>query len=102
MRKDKVVLDRETYEKLLTLRDSNNNYYIDHYEQYQDLFYQEVNENKKLQRENGYLKALFDKESDTQVIKHNGKLYRVASTAHFKDDDEETLDVNFVCVREVN
>lgn len=101
MRKDKVILDRETYERLLTLRDSSSSYYMEYYEKYQDKFIKQVDENKKLQNENGYLKALFDKEADTQVIKYNGKLYRAISTAHCKDDTGETLDVSYVYIGEV-
>ena len=102
MKKDKVVLDRETYERLLTLRDSNTSHYMEYYEKFQDKFIEAVDENKKLQNENGYLKALFEKEGDTQVIKYNGKLYRIVSASHFHDESEaDTLDINAVCVREV-
>ena len=103
MRKDKVVLDRETYERLLTLRDSNTSHYMEYYEKFQDKFIEAVDENKKLQNENGYLKALFDKEGDAQVIKYNGKLYRITSTTHCKTAGvEETLDLTAVPWREVN
>ena len=91
MRKGKVVLDRETYERLLTLRDSNTSHYMEYYEKYQDRFIEAVNENKKLQNENGYLKALFDKEGDTQIIKYNGKLYGITSTTHCIDETEDSL-----------
>lgn len=103
MQKNKVILDRETYERLLTLRDSNSSYYMQYYEKYQDKFIEQVDENKKLQNENGYLKALFDKESDTQVVKYNGKLYRITSTTNYVEAGvEETLDFTAVPVREVN
>ena len=102
MRKDKIVLDRETYERLLTLRDSNSSYYMEYYEKYQDKFIKQVDENKKLQNENGYLKALFDKEGDTQVIKYNGKLYKmVSATNYIEPGAKETLDINLVLIREV-
>ena len=102
MRKDRVILDRETYEKLMTLRDSNSNYYMEHYDKYQEKYWKEIDENKKLQKENGYLKALFDKEGDTEVIKYNGKLYRIVSTSHFHDECEaDTIDINAVCMNEV-
>lgn len=102
MKKNKVVLDRETYERLLTLRDSNSSYYMEYYEKYQDKFIKQVDENKKLQNENGYLKALFDKEGDTQVIKYNGKLYKmVSATNYIEPGAEETLDISLVLVREV-
>ena len=67
-----------------------------------ELYIGEINRNKKLQNENGYLKALFDKEGDTQVIKYNGKLYRIVGTSHCHDEGEaDTLDINAVCVGEV-
>ena len=102
MKKNKVILDRETYERLLTLRDSNSSYYMQYYEKYQDKFIEQVDENKKLRSENGYLKALFDKEGDTQVIKYNGKLYRITSTTNYVEAGvEETLDFTAVRVSEV-
>jgi hypothetical protein len=66
------------------------------------LYVDEVSRNKELQHENGYLKALFDKEGDTQVIKYNGKLYRITSTTNYVEAGaEETLDFTAVPVREV-
>ena len=92
MRKDKVVLDRETWDELCECKRELVNDYRD-----------EKVENKKLQNENGYLKALFEKEGDTKVIKYNGKLYRIVSTSHFHDEGEaDTLDINAVCVSEVS
>lgn len=103
MRRDKVVLDRETYENLLKLKDCRSDYFEKYYDQFRDKYCMEADENKKLQNENGYLKALFDKEGDTQVIKYNGKLYRIVSTNHFHDVGEaDTIDINAVCVDEVN
>ena len=91
MKKDKIVLDRETWDELCERKHELVNDY-----------HNERTENKKLQNENGYLKALFDKEGDTQVIKYNGKLYRIVSTSHFHDEGEaDTLDINAVCVSEV-
>ena len=91
MKKDKIVLERETWDELCEQKRN----LVDDYRH-------ERNENKKLQNENGYLKALFDKEGDTQVIKYNGKLYRIASTTYCKDvDGEETIDFTAVPVREV-
>ena len=90
MKKDKVVLDRETWEELCESKRELVNDYRN-----------EKVENKKLQHENGYLKALFDKESDTQVIKYNGKLYRIVNTQHCKGDGEEALDISLVPVSEV-
>ena len=103
MRKDRVVLDRETYESLRTLRDSTIDYYREYYEKYQDRYIHETEENKKLQKENGYLKALFDKEADTQVIKYNGKLYRMISVTNcIEPGIQETLDISLVLVSEVS
>ena len=91
MRKDKIVLDRETWDELCEQKRN----LVDDYRH-------ERNENKKLRHENGYLKALFDKEADTQVIKYNGMLYRIVSISHFHDVDEaDTIDINAVCVSEV-
>ena len=59
MKKRQVVLSEELFDK------------------YQDRYFQTYEENKTLQREIGYLNALFDKEGDTQIIKYNGKLYRI-------------------------
>lgn len=91
MRKDKIVLDRETWDELCEFK-----------RELADDYRNEREANKKLQNENGYLKALFDKEGDTQVIKYNGKLYRIVSTTNYiAAGEEETLDINAVCVREV-
>lgn len=61
------------------------------------------NENNLLVKENGYLKALFEKEGDTNMIKYNGKLYRIASINHYKEASaEETLDISCICAGEVN
>jgi hypothetical protein len=102
MGKNKVVLDRETYENLLKLKDYRSEYFEKYYEQYRDRLCAEADENKKLQNENGYLKALFDKEGDTQVIKYNGKLYKMVSATNYVEPGvEETLDISLVLVREV-
>lgn len=102
MRRNKVVLDRETYDNLCELRDQKYDYYIKRSDEYQDRYCKEVDANKKLQNENGYLKALFDKEGDTRVIKYNGKLYRIASMHHFVNDEGvDELDIETVCVGEV-
>lgn len=91
MRKNKIVLDKETWDELCEHKRNLVNDYRD-----------ERVENNKLQNENGYLRALFDKEDDTQVVKYNGKLYRIVSTSHFHDVGEvDTLDINAVCVSEV-
>lgn len=90
MRKNKIVLDKETWDELCEQKRNLVNDYRD-----------ERVENNKLQNENGYLRALFDKEGDTQVVKYNGKLYRIVSTSHFHDVGEaDTLDINATCVYE--
>ena len=92
MKKDKIVLDRETWDELCEFK-------RELVEDYRN----ERKENKKLQNENGHLKALFDKEEDTKIIKYNGKLYRIVSTSHFHDVGEaDTIDINAVCIDEVN
>lgn len=84
MKKRQVVLNEELFDK------------------YQDRYFQTYEENKTLQREIGYLNALFDKEGDTQIIKYNGKLYRITSTTNYVEAGvEETLDFTAVPVREV-
>lgn len=91
MRKDKVVFDRKTWDEL-----------CEHKRNLIDDYCHERNENKKLQNENGYLKALFDKEGDTDVIRYNGKLYRIITTTHYKDvDASDTLDITAALVSEV-
>lgn len=84
MKKRQVVLSEELFDK------------------YQDRYFQTYEENKTLQREIGYLNALFDKEGDTQIIKYNGKLYRITSTTNYVEAGvEETLDFTAVPVGEV-
>ena len=92
MRKDKIVLDKEIWDELCEQKRNLVNDYRD-----------ERVENNKLQNENGYLRALFDKEGDTEVIKYNGRLYRIISTTHCKDvDASDTLDITAVLVNEVD
>jgi ribosomal protein S17E len=84
MKKRQVVLSEELFDK------------------YQDRYFQTYEENKTLQKKIGYLQALFDKEGNTQVIKYNGKLYRITSTTNYVEAGaEETLDFTAVPVREV-
>lgn len=93
MRKDIVKLDRETYESLVTsreARDAFKNFYIN-----------EREENNKLRSELGYYKALFDKESDTEVIKCNGKMYRIVRRTHCMSKYEgDSLDVETELINE--
>ena len=102
MRKDMVKMSREEYREIINEKNSDIDYARQQASDYMQKFYEAVDKTIELQRENGYLKALFDKEGDTQVIKYNGKLYRIVSTSHFHDVGEaDTLDINAVCVSEV-
>ena len=102
MRKNIVKMTIEEYGSIIERKDSDNRYAWGKADEYIKLYRDETNKTCKLTEENGYLKALFDKESDTQVIKYNGKLYRIVSTGHFHDAGEaDTLDINAVCVYEV-
>jgi hypothetical protein len=48
--------------------------------------YMNVLDNKiKLFEENQILKELLNKEQDTQVIKYQGKLYRITSNVHYSE-----------------
>lgn len=101
MRKDKITLDRKEYNTLVGYRDSAIDYLANEKREYMDKYCEELKKNTQLQKENGYLKALFDKEADTDVIKYNGKLYRIANKAYYQDETEKTLDLGCVCVGEV-
>ena len=102
MRKDKVVLDREEYNNLVGYRDSTVEYLTEKKGEYLHKYCEELKKNAQLEGENGHLKALFDKEADTQVIKYNGKLYKIVSATNYIEGGvEETLDVSLVPVREV-
>ena len=102
MRKDMVKMSRKEYREIIDEKNSDIQYARQQTEDALKKFHEAVGNTIELQRENGYLKALFDKEGDTQVIKYNGKLYRIVSTSHFHDECEaDTLDINAVCVSEV-
>ena len=76
--------------------------YYDKLYEYHSQLRDEQMKNNLLVRENERLKMLFDKETDTQVIKYNGKLYRITSTTNYVEAGvEETLDFTAVPVREV-
>ena len=63
----------------------------------------EQDENSYLKRANDELRALFEKKADTQVIKYNGKLYRITSTTNYIERGvDETLDFTAVPVNEVD
>lgn len=71
--------------------------------QYHQQLWEMQQENMKLTRENECIRMLFDKEADTQVIKYNGKLYRILSTNHCNEIGvDERLDISLVPVGEVN
>lgn len=103
MRKDMVKMSKEEYREIINDKNSDIHYAWGKADEYMKLYHDEANKVCELAKENGYLKALFDKEGDTEVIKYNGKLYRIVSTSHFHDVAEaDTLDINAVCVYEVN
>ena len=54
---------------------------------------------RNLERENALLKKMFDDAENTQVIKYNGKLFRITETSHFTfEDGPDTLSVDAVDV----
>ena len=92
-----MIVNRDDYQRLCT----KNEIYEKDIAEYKEKYFDEHRENKKLQNENGYLRALFDKEADTQVIKYNGRLYKIVSSTHnIEAGAEETLDISLVPVRE--
>lgn len=102
MMKDMVKMSKEEYWKIINDKNSDIRHACDRADEYMKLYRDEACKTSKLAEVNGYLKALFDKEGDTQAIKYNGKLYRIVSTSHFHDACEaDTLDINAVCVSEV-
>ena len=101
MKKNKVILDRETYTKLITF-ESVFRSIMDRVQRYMDLYDNEVQEKTKLLLENRDLKAALDKDGDTKVIKHDDKLYRVASIQHLvSDDGTDEVSVDAVLMRGV-
>ena len=101
MRKDIIKMDREEYRNIMNSKDTSIQYAMQQKNDYMEKWCEALGNIHELQRENGYLKALFDKEGDTQVIKYNGKLYRMVSINHYESDGEETLDISLVPVSEV-
>ena len=104
-----IKLSKEVYEDLISERDKARKELEEHLLKQmdedihrQDQYYEIFSENIELKKQNACLKTLIDKEADTQMIKYNGKLYRIVSTSHFHDEgDVDTLDVNAVLVNEV-
>lgn len=99
MRKDEVTkIDRRTLDTVLTELTNRR----EECDNLRNRFLVETRNNKELQKKVGYLEALFDKEADTDVIKYNGKLYRITSTTNYVEAGvEETLDFTAVPVSEV-
>ena len=103
MKKDIIKMDREEYRNIIASKDASIDYAMQQKRDYLEKWCDALRNNQELQHENGYLKALFDKEGDTQIIKYNGKLYRIISTTHCNTAGvEETLDLTAVPVREVH
>ena len=97
MKKDEVTkIDRRTLDTVLTELANRR----EECDNLRNRLLVETRNNKELQKKVGYLEALFDKESDTDVIKYNGKLYRIASVTYYNDHTEETLDFTATPVRE--
>ena len=91
-----MFVNRDDYQRLC----AKNEMYEKEIAKYQEKYWNELRENKKLQNENGYLSALFDKEADTQVIKYNGRLYKIVSSTHnIEAGAEEILDISLFPVR---
>lgn len=93
-----VKMSKDTLDNM---RD-NIEYYKTEYHIMRERFINVCKENAELKLQNKYLYGLFDKEGDTEVVKYNGKLYRIVSTQHCKGDGDETLDISLVPVSEVN
>ena len=71
--------------------------------QYHQQLWEMQHENSRLIRENESIRMLVDKEQDTQIIKYQGRIYKITSTAHFSDIGEaDTLDINATYCGEVN
>ena len=89
-------------EYALNVMKDNAEHYKTEYHNMRERFINVCEENAELKLQNKHLYGLFDKEGDTQVIKYNGKLYKIVSTQHCKGDGEETLDISLVPVSEVH
>jgi hypothetical protein len=88
----KIKIDMEYYTNLIDTREK-------YYEKSIDLHYK----NKELIRENEVLKDALNKEQDTQLIKYQGKIYRITSTTHYSDIGEaDTLQICATDRGEVN
>lgn len=94
----KMKVDICDYEALCAQREM----YKKERDEYMVKYLQAKQENECLKVENAIWRKFFDSHPESDAIKYNGKLYRIASTTHYKDDGEETLDFTAVPVREVN
>ena len=93
----KIIVDKKEYECLKNATESNRiteKYWRD---RAIDLAEREC----RLTKAVADLKTLLYKEEDTQIIKYNGKLYRIASTTYYKDEAGESLDITAVPMGEV-
>ena len=71
-----------------------------------DMAYKLNNENinlfsdiRKLERENAILEKTIDDIEDTEIIKYNGKLFKITETSHFKSEDcPDTLSIDAVAI----
>lgn len=104
-----IKLRKEVYEDLIAERNKAREELaecrlkmIDDKIHWQDQWAEVFSRNTQLEKQNACLKTLIDKENDTQVIKYNGKLYRITSTTNYVEAGvEETLDFTATPVREV-
>ena len=71
--------------------------------QYHQQLWEMQQENARLIRENECIRILLDKESDTQMIKYQGKIYKITNTTHYSDIGEpDTLQICATYCGEVN
>lgn len=100
MRKDMVKMGKEELRDIIDKKDSSIDYAMQKAKDYMEKWCEELDKTHKLQHENGYLKALFDKESDTEVIKYNGKIYSINSMIlSIGKDEPETLNIDAVEIK---
>lgn len=61
----------------------------------QDRLHELLSQNIMLEKENACLRTLIDKEADTEVIKCNGRLFKIISkTLHMPENDVKYLEVD--------
>ncbi len=103
----KIKIDKEFYEILIDIKNNKStidqcydeiNQIREQMYEYRSKYFQMINENRDLHRENALLKKMFEEAEDTQVIKYNGKLFSIRSVNHYKEQGvEETLDIDAIC-----